>query len=917
MSHIPNQIDYTKGMRKESIADFLLNNSQSLSVALANSLNPTFQTKDFSEYMETIGRILHFDRALLGKQAESVAAAEKHLKQYNAVILGAATGTGKTTMGVALASAHQTVYAEVPPHLVQKTKNELGTVLGEKYGFDVKTVHRFADVLPLTRKGTAPTNPTFYIVSKETASRSYLAEPVWNIKKRRAEKEIKVQGGKQTVRWTEWQYCCPDCGAPAARVTKEEMQKLASRKRPRQDEIEAAMALSPEMSELEIIENLKMERAIASAGPSASVKTCKVCKTKVTQPKNDIAGYGAFIKKVEAIPAEDLKQYPPAPKKHHMGIAEFLKRYGVKGRIDLGISDEFHESKGEDALRAEATGTLIGLSTKFVGMTGTLLGGYASHLYYLLFRMFPTFMVREMGYKWENKWDFIEEFGGTERQFEVGEYDAVEQEYMPGARSFGKKERPELSPRLLEILMPFTVFLRLDEIKFFEDSDFTLPPLMEKKHVVAYEPELHAEYLRYVTELGEIARGGDKPDDVAEGASRKQAKELYKQTRTSSRKVFAQLNTDSLLIPDDPFTERSCTGLVFDAETMSVKELTATYTPPVTRAALPVTSKEQKLLDIITEAKARNHQVLVYVDFVNSGINENLKTLIEERLGLKAHVLRSEDAPAAKREAYIKKLDCDVLITNPALVQTGLDLLEYPEIVFFEQMYSSYNVFIMRQAMMRSWRIGQKNIVGIHMIAYAGTQQHNCAVLMGGKIAVSTGVEGILSNGDDMASMAEDENVQIAMARKILKGELGTNASSIEESVTDLNAREWNPFEQYYIAQMEAFEADPEAFSQYAPAHLSKEKPKPKVQPSVELPPITAITVAAEAAPSTKAKPSKKKTTAMKTAAQAEPTKVPEIVTVLVKERRGKRRVEVQKTIASDEIKAVASSEGPVQLTLF
>jgi excinuclease UvrABC helicase subunit UvrB len=63
-----------------------------------------------------------------------------------------------------------------------------------------------------------------------------------------------------------------------------------------------------------------------------------------------------------------------------------------------------------------------------------------------------------------------------------------------------------------------------------------------------------------------------------------------------------------------------------------------------------------------------------------------------EQEGFKVAVLRAS-VDASRREDWIaEQLDrgIDVLITNPELVKTGLDLLEFPTIVF---MQSGYNVY--------------------------------------------------------------------------------------------------------------------------------------------------------------------------------------------------------------------------------
>ena len=60
----------------------------------------------------------------------------------------------------------------------------------------------------------------------------------------------------------------------------------------------------------------------------------------------------------------------------------------------------------------------------------------------------------------------------------------------------------------------------------------------------------------------------------------------------------------------------------------------------------------------------------------------------------------------------------DCVICNPELVKTGLDLLEFPTIVF---MQSGFNVYTLQQAARRSWRIGQKNDVNIYYLGYNDT----------------------------------------------------------------------------------------------------------------------------------------------------------------------------------------------------
>lgn len=67
---------------------------------------------------------------------------------------------------------------------------------------------------------------------------------------------------------------------------------------------------------------------------------------------------------------------------------------------------------------------------------------------------------------------------------------------------------------------------------------------------------------------------------------------------------------------------------------------------------------------------------------------------------------------ARREDRILDQVDgvVDVLITNPELVKTGLDLLDFPTIAFLQ---TGYNVYTLQQAARRSWRIGQKQPVRV------------------------------------------------------------------------------------------------------------------------------------------------------------------------------------------------------------
>ncbi|MFG6179703.1 DEAD/DEAH box helicase, partial [Halomonas sp. THAF12] len=66
---------------------------------------------------------------------------------------------------------------------------------------------------------------------------------------------------------------------------------------------------------------------------------------------------------------------------------EFIKRYLPDQTFDLLIVDEGHEYKNAGSAQGQAMGVLAAKVKKALLLTGTLMGGYADDLFYLLFRI--------------------------------------------------------------------------------------------------------------------------------------------------------------------------------------------------------------------------------------------------------------------------------------------------------------------------------------------------------------------------------------------------------------------------------------------------------------------------------------------------------------------------------------------------
>ena len=134
-------------------------------------------------------------------------------------------------------------------------------------------------------------------------------------------------------------------------------------------------------------------------------------------------------------------------------------------------------------------------------------------------------------------------------------------------------------------------------------------------------------------------------------------------------------------------------------------------------------------------------------------------------------VLRSTTVSKEKRENWVKsKLasgEFNVMITNPNLIKTGLDLLEFPSIIFFQ---TGYSIFTLRQASRRSWRIGQDAPVWVFYLFYGKTMQSVALSLIATKMETALAIEGDLSDRG-LTALAEGANSMLIEMARVLTGE--------------------------------------------------------------------------------------------------------------------------------------------------
>lgn len=418
--------------------------------------------------------------------------------------------------------------------------------------------------------------------------------------------------------------------------------------------------------------------------------------------------------------------------------SEFIKRYLPQGFFDLLICDEGHEYKSPGSAQGQAMGVLAAKARKALLLTGTLMGGYADDLFSLLFRVLTGRMIED-GYRPGKTGsmtaasmafmrdhgvlkDIYSESNGAAHKTARGTKISVRTVKAPG---FGPKG-------ILRCVLPFTVFLKLRDI-----GGNVLPPYEEEFREVVMDP-------------GQANAYRDLANDLT--AQLKQAL-----ARRDTTLLGVVLNT-LLAWPDTCFRAEA-------VRHPRSRELIA-FTPPQF-SDLEVMPKERELIDICKAEKAEGRRVLAYTVYTGTrDTTSRLKSLLEQE-GLKVAVLRASVDTSRREDWIAEQLDrgIDVLLTNPELVKTGLDLLEFPTIVFLQ---SGYNVYTLQQASRRSWRIGQKLHVKVIYLGYAGTSQMTCLALMARKILVSQSTSGdVPESGLDVLNQ-DGDSVEVALARQLV-----------------------------------------------------------------------------------------------------------------------------------------------------
>jgi superfamily II DNA or RNA helicase len=427
-----------------------------------------------------------------------------------------------------------------------------------------------------------------------------------------------------------------------------------------------------------------------------------------------------------------------------MAPIDFIGRY-MPGFFDYTICDEIHQLAGDTA-QGNALGTLASCTDRIVGLTGTLLGGYADDLFNTLFRL-EAARMKEHGYEWgtTGRSSFTQDYGVLET---ITKIEPAENRCSKAKTTSMVRRKPGASPLLFgEFLMQLCAFV------FLEDISGELPPYEESYVSVPMDALMLDAY----REL--------------EDAIRKALKE-----HRGNRSVLSTMLNTLLLYPDHPYGLGTLYGTDFDPELKRNVRFVIAETRDLPEEQLY--SKERKLIEEIRKELAEGRRCQVFAVYTQKhDVTARLQRILTNE-GIRSAVLRAS-VDTSKREAWYarqSKEGVQVVISHPKLVETGLDLLDFPTIIFYE---SGYSLHTLRQASRRSWRIGQRRPVRVKFLCYEGTMQTACLRLMGKKLLVALTMEGKFA-GEGLQNIDEDDDMLSAMARELVeRNGIGESADAV------------------------------------------------------------------------------------------------------------------------------------------
>ncbi|WP_353762004.1 helicase-related protein [Bacillus cereus group sp. RP43] len=422
---------------------------------------------------------------------------------------------------------------------------------------------------------------------------------------------------------------------------------------------------------------------------------------------------------------------------------KFHVRCGAGEKVEI-ISNPYLLLLKSETAQGTALGSLVKVCKKFVGGTGTLFGGKASDVFYTLWRLYPSKMVKS-GFEYSSLMDWNETYGNIERTY-YHDGEVVSNVASRGAQGMLDKTKvvPGISPYVFtQFLMDTTINVRLKDVWPNPVELINVPTIlvdMSEEQKQAYE-HMKESFEKAI----EAAKG--TPDVGKLWLSYIRTGNAYPDNMNRYPNYYLDGNEKNVVWSNAEYR--------FDEDCMQ--------------------PKEKKLQEILHTEISEGRPIIIYVSDTGSTVKERdiqprLQKVAEQVPGAKVAILRTNTVTPPKRSEWLKeqvKNGVNVIICSQELVKVGLDLLATPTLIFYQL---SFSLFTLNQAARRHWRIGQTNQCRTFYLGYRETFQAQMAQLIAQKNKASEAMNGDATSDGLNAMLGDTGDLQTLLIQNIKSG---------------------------------------------------------------------------------------------------------------------------------------------------
>jgi len=350
-------------------------------------------------------------------------------------------------------------------------------------------------------------------------------------------------------------------------------------------------------------------------------------------------------------------------KKAKTSLTDYCHRKNIK--FDSCIFDEFHNERNITSATGNMFGNILKMSKVKILLSGTMNNGNVSSIFPLLMRLVPHKMFKD-GYTMQSMDKFIKSYGSL-KAVKVIKDDEQKATSRTMFKDSDFTEIPGVNPIVYtRYLADITISATMDDLGI-DMVDYTEYPVE-----VEIEDELAIKY-----------------HSLSEGLKRVIP---YNYEMYNSTVIRHFLN--------NPFGWSKITVRDSKGDDHTFKF------PNMDSAKL--LDKEIQLIELVQNKLKDNKKSLIFTDFTGGNSKYQNGEIISDRLcrilteqGIKSKVLKASIKPMERMDYINKYPEVEAWITNPILVKEGLDLIEYPVIIFYAFDFEPLKI---QQASRRAWR---------------------------------------------------------------------------------------------------------------------------------------------------------------------------------------------------------------------